>query len=323
MRRVETLSNNKSFWKDTVGLPIGGVGVLLIVLLIVGAVGVSATMKTIDSQEVGVLKIWEKASSTLEPGLHFLNPIGTSVVRISTQIQHVVRESESAASFDQQEVWTTVEVNYRIDSRYAVNYYNDFGKNGVVTVINPTIDESLKAITAKYRAPELTQRREEVKSDLHALVADRFSKYHLILVDISITDFQFGEEYKTSIEEKSTAEQNALKAQNELRQTQFDQMKRVVEAQATANATMARADADAYNLRVTSEAEAIATLVKAEADAKAIKLMQEQLQTSPAYIQTLWIEAWKSGGAQIPSIVLNDDTEMFYNLGDLSTITGE
>jgi regulator of protease activity HflC (stomatin/prohibitin superfamily) len=47
-------------------------------------------------------------------------------------------------------------------------------------------------------------------------VRDRLIAHHIDVDAVSITDFNFSEEYNRAIEAKVTAQQNALKAENDL-----------------------------------------------------------------------------------------------------------
>ena len=77
--------------------------------------------------------------------------------------------------------------------------------------------------------------------------------YHMEVLSVSITDFQFSLEFMRAIEAKVTAEQRALEAKNKLEQIRYEAQQQVIEAEAYYNATIVRAQADAESLRLRRE----------------------------------------------------------------------
>ena len=93
-----------------------------------------------------------------------------------------------------------------------------------LTLIEPAIQESVKAITAKYTAEQLVTKRAEVKVEIQeainnfisiTLAEKGISTNALRIANIAITDFDFSDEFNKAIELKVKAEQEALQAKNE------------------------------------------------------------------------------------------------------------
>ncbi|MDR2615447.1 MAG: hypothetical protein LBC28_02600, partial [Oscillospiraceae bacterium] len=79
-----------------------------------------------------------------------------------------------------------------------------------------------------------------------------------------------------------TAQQDALKAEQELAKITIEAQQQVEQAKAQAEATMARADAQAY-----------ATKAQADAEAYAIEAIQKQLaQSGEAYLEYQRTQKW-------------------------------
>ena len=123
------------------------------------------------------------------------------------------------------------------------------------------------------------------------------------MTSVSFTDFQFSVQFTKSIEDKVTAQQNALKALNDLQRIQYEQQQKIITAEAEANATITR-----------STAEAQALLIQSEAQAEAIRLIQEQLTQHPEYMQYLVIQQWNGqlptylGSGVIPFLNITNST---------------
>ena len=144
-------------------------------------------------------------------------------------------------------------VNYRLDSGFVDEIYQNLRQDYVTRVIQPNIEESIKATTAQFKAEELITKRAEVKLKFEEIIGGRLSSYHIDVLSVSITDFQFSREFTEAIEAKVTAQQRALEAKNKLEQIRYEAQQQVIEAEAYYNATIVRAQADAESLRLRRE----------------------------------------------------------------------
>ncbi len=256
----------------------------------------------VDAGHVGVLKSMGAVStSELSPGFHFKRPFIDQVVQLDTRLKSFEVRA-AAASKDLQTVETTISVQHNIAPVMAAECYQTVGDLEKVdlTVVAPAVQESLKAITAKFTAEELVTKRETVKQ----LVTDAIKGYinhtlrekklegTVMLANVAITDFDFSKEFNLSIEAKVKAEQQALQAKNE-------KERRITEAEAAAREKELAADAAAYQIRKESIERAQA--IQREANA---------LAQNPSLIQLRAVEKWDgelptfSGGGAMPFINL-------------------
>lgn len=56
-------------------------------------------------------------------------------------------------------------------------------------MIDPAVQEGVKAITARYTAVELITQREKVRSEIKNLLSDRLRSYDIVVDDFSIVNF--------------------------------------------------------------------------------------------------------------------------------------
>lgn len=108
--------------------------------------------------------------------------------------------------------------------------------DAVDRVVVPAIQEAIKAQTAQYDAEQRIAQRATVRNGIEQYVRDRLSAHHIDVAAVSITDFNFSEEYNHAIEAKVTAQQNALKAENDLTRIKIEAEQKVAQAQAEAKA---------------------------------------------------------------------------------------
>lgn len=197
---------------------------------------------TIDAGYVGVVTRFGNVSRVASAGLNFKLPWIESVTKMGVQTLKEQVET-SAASKDLQEVTTAVAVNYNVNQEQVGILFREIGENYKSIVIDPLVQESIKASTANYTAEELVTKREQVRGDVLALIKDKLAPKHIIVTDISMTNFQFSKTFNEAIEAKVTTEQNALAAKNKLSQVQFEADQRVAQAKGEAEAIRIQAQA--------------------------------------------------------------------------------
>jgi regulator of protease activity HflC (stomatin/prohibitin superfamily) len=185
---------------------------------------------------VGLYKTMGKlGDNVLNPGIHFKIPFIQSVIKVNVQVTKAESDA-SASSKDLQPVSTHVVVNYSINKESAYNLMNNIGKNFENVIIHPAIQEIVKEVTAKYAAEDLISKRDVVASEINDLLTKRLGKYDLIVNDINIVNFKFSEAFNQSIEAKQVAQQQALKAENDLRRIQIEAQQKIEQAKAEAEA---------------------------------------------------------------------------------------
>jgi regulator of protease activity HflC (stomatin/prohibitin superfamily) len=217
-----------------------GHAVLALVILIVlfGSFGaISAGHKGVRTQFGAVI-------GSINPGLYFKVPIIQGVEDMNVQTQKEQVDSEAASS-DLQNVSTKIALNYNLYPDKVQELFSKIGNDYKSRIIDPAIQEAVKAATAKYTAEELVTKREAVKDEIQVALTSRLATEFIQVSQVSIVNFDFSTSFNTAIEAKVTAEQDALAAKNKLEQVKFEADQRV--AQATAEAEAIKIQATAIN----------------------------------------------------------------------------
>ena len=203
-----------------------GVIVFILFIMFIGS------FKTIKSGQVGIRVRFGKVVQTqLDEGVNFKLPFIEKIVKMNIQVQKVEIESASASK-DLQDVNTTIAVNYRVDGTKATQLYKNVGVKYEEIVLQPAIQESIKAVTSKYTAEELITKRSEVSNQCMEELQSKVSKYGLSIDNFNITNFSFSAEFNKAIEEKQVAEQKVLTAKQELEKEKIEAEKKIVKAEA-------------------------------------------------------------------------------------------
>lgn len=199
----------------------------------------------------GVLLTFGRASPTpLSPGLQWRWPIAQQIVLVPVTIQRSETSGSESASSDLQRVNTKVVLNYHIDPARVVEVFSTVGNVNQVehTIVDPAVQEAMKATTARYTAEQLITKRAVVASEMHAALNERFARHGLVIDEFSITQFHFSPSYDAAIEAKTVAEQQVLTEQRNLQR---------IEVEAQQKVTRAKADADAMEINAKAQAEAL------------------------------------------------------------------
>ena len=168
-------------------------------------------------------------------GLHFKVPFIQRYERVDVRTQKTTAEA-SAGTKDLQNVTTSVTLNFHYDPSQLKETYSKFGLDLEEKVIDPRIQEIVKAICAKYSAEELIAKREQVKLEIEQNLRTVLANYNVVAEAIQITQFSFSKEYNAAIEAKQTSIQKALKAENDLRTVEIEAKQRIAQAQGEAEA---------------------------------------------------------------------------------------
>lgn len=201
-------------------------------LVILAIISFFCCFRTIKSGQVGIKTRFGKVVDTqLNEGVNFKLPIIEKIVKMNIQVQKI-ELTTSSASKDLQDVSMNIAVNYRVVADKSTKLYKNVGKKYEEIVLQPAIQESIKAVTSKYTAEELITSRGAVSKDCMDTLEAKVKKYGLTIDNFNITDFNFSAEFNKAIEEKQVAEQKVLTAKQELEKEKIEAEKKLVKAEA-------------------------------------------------------------------------------------------
>lgn len=269
--------------EDRLHIPKSVILIALVAVIVIIAITAFASIRSVGTGEVGVITqygnvpVCGQDPATKQPiycaplgsGIHQITPVQDDVHIYNTKVQKVAVNS-SAASKDLQTVEAEVTINYHIDGSQAPKLHHDVGVGYESVLIQPAIQESIKQNTAKFIADELVTQRESVKDEIQTTLGKDLSPRGIIIDAVLITHFNFSPQFNQAIESKVTAQQNALQAENKLKQVEFEAQQTVATANGARDAAIANA----------------------EGQSKAIELINEQLKQSPEYVHYLQVTRW-------------------------------
>lgn len=220
----------------------------------------------------GVETYGGKVSTVLDEGVHFgigywFNPL-VAVDLLTVQVQADDAQA-TASSKDLQNVTTDVTLNWQRDVGAVQRHFEEYPSIRS-RVIQPAIQESVKAITARYTAEELITKRPEAKAAIQDQLTTRLGEVGVNVLALSITNFSFSRKFDDAIEAKMEAEQRALKAERELQRIEIEARQAIAAA----------------------EGQKQAAILAAQGEAEAINIQGEALRKNPTVIDLRRVEKW-------------------------------
>src|SRR6476469_1631963 len=156
----------------------------------------------VNAGERGVLMQFGKVQEqVLGEGIHAIFPTVYTVKKLSVRVQKQESSAE-ASSKDLQDVFTDVALNWHLIPEEANAIFQQIGdeKEVVARIIDPAVEEVLKAVMAKYTAEEIITKRGEVKAAVDEFLTLRLLTYHIAVDDISLVHVHFSQRFSDAVE---------------------------------------------------------------------------------------------------------------------------
>jgi regulator of protease activity HflC (stomatin/prohibitin superfamily) len=256
---------------------------------------ISAGLVFIEPQERGiVISAFQPDGyrpAALEPGLHWIVPVGEYVVRYPISRQTYTMsiaasegaiqgdDSITARTQDGQQIYVDASVIFAIDPTKIIQVHIQWQDRYLDGLVRAQSRGIIRDAVSKYKIDEvISSKRGDMVNDVTAVLKAKLEDNGFILVDFVLRNITFSPEYAASVEQKQIAEQQALQAKFvvESKKQEADQAREVAKGQADAVVTRAEGDAKAR-------------LIQAEAEAKALQLIADVLRNNPSLLNYQYI----------------------------------
>lgn len=277
-----------------------GIAILAIIVLVV----IFSSYTIIAPGHRGVVVMLGRVEQTvLSEGFHLiLPPVVRQVVQVDIRTKKLEVEAEAASS-DLQVIMVTGVLNYHVDPQNVNKLYQQVGLDYESIIIQPAMQEAIKAATAQFRVERILIERAVIKDLIADSLTERLAQNYIIVDQFSLANVAFSDEFNKAIERKQVAEQAALQKQYELQAAQKD-----------VEIALARAEGEKKAAIIAAEGRAEARKVEAAAEAEALRLIAEQLRGNPELIKYQWIAKLAPG---VTTILLPSDQDIILDSGAL------
>jgi regulator of protease activity HflC (stomatin/prohibitin superfamily) len=192
----------------------------------------------------GVLLNFGAVKGVMGEGVQFVMPFVQKVELMEVRTQKEEARA-AAASKDLQNVSTTVAINYHLNPLQVGNLYKNVGLDFASRIIDPATQETVKAVVANYTAEELIRLRSKIKNEIDTMLTERLKAYDIVVENngVSLTNFEFSQDFNRAIEQKQVAQQSAEKSKYELQKAEIDAKTAIARAEGEARSNKIKAEA--------------------------------------------------------------------------------
>jgi prohibitin 1 len=230
--------------------------------------------------EVGVTfnRLSGKTASYAQ-GTHFRVPIvhGVSTFDVKTQRIDI---TASSASKDLQKVEIEVVINTHLLYEKVNDLFIKVGKDYIANVVEPTVNECVKAATAQFPVEEIIVKRDLLKQQIEETLRVKLIAYNIVVENANLVNIKFDPEFEKIVEQKQIEEQKIKTAEYVKQQAEQNKM---------------------------------ATIAKAEGEARAQQLLRESVNEKT--IAYKWIDKWDG---KLPQTMLASNSSVLFTPGDIS-----
>lgn len=264
-------------------------------ILIVAIMTLASSCERIDAGHVGVkVNLYGDGKGiddiTEVTGWAFYNPFTQKIYEFPTFVQHKeyvrneaegIDESFVVNSKDGSEFHVSPIINYSVQ-REKVPYIFGKYRRELASIeagfLKTAVFDAFRLATNQYTADELISNRQKFEIEVRRILEEQLVKEGFVINQFT-SNLVYPETFKRAIEAKNNAVQQALMAENKVKQ----------------------AEAEAKIKIATAEGNAKAMLTQAKAESEANQLKQKTL--TALLIQQQWIEKWNG---DLPSTMLGD-----------------
>lgn len=247
-----------------------------------GLLSVMMATTTVDAGQIGVRTWFGKVvENSVEPGLHWVNPIGGRIIKYDVREQKSDIKAPTYTK-DMQQADIFVVVTYALNKADVGIVHQTFGTTYADKVVLPKVTGAIKDVIGNIEAAELVNAREKAAKNILETAAAQIKEASVpvTITSLVITNIDYSDVFEKSIEEKVVAQQNAIRAQNETKRVE-EESKQVV--------------------------------VRANAEAEAMRIRAEALKANPDILLQDAIKKWDG---HLPTTIMGDATKVF----DVSTM---
>lgn len=179
-------------------------------------------------------------------GLHLIFPFIQKFRTMDVKTQKNTLTT-SVYTKDIQQARITYVINYNVQPDKVNKLFQEVGLDYGNKILTPVVEGTIKDIIGKWNAQDLIANREKATGDILFKLQSQLSDNYINVTDFQMIDVNYSSVFEKAIENKVTAEQEALRAKNKTVQVQEEAKQKVIAAEAEARSMSIRAQALSQN----------------------------------------------------------------------------
>lgn len=203
--------------------------------------------KVVDPGERGVkVRLGEVQSEVYDEGLHFKWPFIEDIKTVDIKT-HKLQDSTNVYTKDVQQAKANFAINYNPQPQNVNTLYQNIGQDYEAKIIMPIVEGTIKDVIGKWNAQDLIANRQKAANQILTLLQEKLKGNYIKATNFELINIDYSDAFEKAIEEKVTAEQNALKAKNKTVQVEEEARQKIISAEAEAKSMAIRAEALTQN----------------------------------------------------------------------------
>lgn len=227
--------------------------IIIAFIIMDGLVSVPAGhVAVIFDQGKGVLE------NELDEGLHLKIPFWQTATIMDARTQEYTMsiaegegekhndDSIESRSKDGQVIWVDATILYHIDKTEADNIKRNLGtkEDYNAKIVRPRAREILREVVAQYNALDIvSELRAQMVSDMNEGLRSAYEKHNIVLEEVVLRNVTYSVDFANAVEQKEVARQQIKTAQYQKEQATELKEKRIIEAEAEAEAIRLKGEA--------------------------------------------------------------------------------
>jgi regulator of protease activity HflC (stomatin/prohibitin superfamily) len=167
--------------------------------------------RTVEPAHLGIVSVFGSVSeSTLESGLHFVNPLATVIpFNLKTQLLY---SEQNVPTQEGLSVELDVSLLYHLNEHTVRELFVTLGVDFEQTLILPELQSAVRGLTSEVSAKALyTSGRSEIRDKLMAELDSKLRPRGIILEDVLLKGIKLPKQLINAIELKAQAEQESVR----------------------------------------------------------------------------------------------------------------
>ena len=179
-------------------------------------------------------------------GIHVVTPFISKIYNMNVKTQRDAFSTEVYTK-DIQQARITYVTNYNLQPQNVHKMYREIGKNYTEVILIPLLEGTIKDVIGKWNAQDLVANREKAADEILRKLQKQLESKYINITGFQMTEIKYSSTFEKAIENKVTAEQEALTAKNKTVQVQEEARQKVISAEAEAKSMAIRAHALTQN----------------------------------------------------------------------------
>lgn len=212
-----------------------------------------SSIHQVDARNVGVVKTFGSITGQVGEGFQFTMPwqtveewnVRTQVIEPDDICANGTKSCLNAGSVDIQDVYVSIALNMSVNPRDIQSLAREIGTSYRETIVLNRLAQVVKAVVSTYKAEEILANREKIRAQITERMRTEMDEYSISVDDVLLTNIDFTDQFRQSIEAKVVAEQNARTEENKVAISQAQAKQAEAQAQGRALALIAEASGQA------------------------------------------------------------------------------